>query len=77
MVLAAAEAHSPMLSVGIYISLCRTHVNFLWLPFLTINQYSFLLIASRDPMFAFVFDESLFAFEYDTPPFEFALLFDR
>ena len=28
-------------------------------------------------MFAFVFDESLFAFAYETPPFAFALLFDR
>jgi len=28
-------------------------------------------------MFAFVFDESLFVFAYDTPPFAFALLFDR
>lgn len=28
-------------------------------------------------MFAFVFDESLFVFAYATPPFAFALLFDR
>ena len=28
-------------------------------------------------MFAFVFDESLFAFAYETPPNAFALLFDR
>lgn len=28
-------------------------------------------------MFAFEFDEALFAFAYDTPPFEFALLFER
>lgn len=28
-------------------------------------------------MFAFVFDESLFEFAYDTPPFAFALLYDR
>lgn len=28
-------------------------------------------------MFVFVFDESLFVFAYATPPFAFALLFDR
>lgn len=28
-------------------------------------------------MFAFEFDGALFAAEYDTPPFAFALLFDR
>ena len=28
-------------------------------------------------MFAFVFEESLFAFAIDTPPFEFALLYER
>ncbi len=35
------------------------------------------LFASREPMFAFVTDESLFVFAYDTPPFAFALLYDR
>ena len=28
-------------------------------------------------MFVFAFDESLFAFAYETPPLAFALLFDR
>lgn len=36
-----------------------------------------LLSARRDPMFAFVFDESLFAFAYETPAFELALLLER
>ena len=37
----------------------------------------FPLFAGREPMFVAVFDESLFVFAYDTPPFAFALLFDR
>ena len=35
------------------------------------------MIARRDPLFAFVFEESLFAFAYATPPCEFALLYER
>ena len=41
-----------------------------------VRQYLFL-IASREPMFEFVFEESLFVFKYATPPLAFALLFDR
>ena len=33
--------------------------------------------ARRDPYHAFVFDESLFAFMYETPLFELALLPER
>ena len=33
--------------------------------------------ARRDPFHAFVFDESLFAFVYETPAFELALLLER
>jgi hypothetical protein len=32
------------------------------------------LFSSRDPTFVFEFDASLFAFEFATPPFAFALL---
>ena len=35
------------------------------------------LSARRDPFHAFVFDESLFAFVYETPAFELALLLER
>ena len=33
--------------------------------------------ASREPMLALVLDESWLVLAYDTPPFAFALLFDR
>ena len=33
--------------------------------------------ARREPMFVFVFEESLFAFDIETPPFGFALLLPR
>ena len=33
--------------------------------------------ARRDPYHVFVFDESLFAFVYETPAFELALLLER
>lgn len=46
----------------------------IWLTTAFIN---FSLFARRDPIFVFVFDESLFAFTYATPPFVFALLFER
>lgn len=36
-----------------------------------------LPFASREPIFAFVFDEALFALAYATPPFVFELLYDR
>ena len=35
------------------------------------------LKASRTPMNAYVFDESLFAYAHETPPNAFALLLDR
>ncbi len=35
------------------------------------------LKASRTPTDAFVYDESLFAYAYETPPNAYALLFDR
>lgn len=37
----------------------------------------YILISRREPIFAFEFEASLFAFAYDTPPFEFALLYPR
>ena len=36
-----------------------------------------VLKASRTPMYAYVFDESLLAYAYETPPNAYALLFDR
>ena len=35
------------------------------------------LFASRAPLFEFEFENALFAFAYDKPPFAFALLFER
>ena len=36
-----------------------------------------LLFASREPLFEFEFENALFAFAYDKPPFAFELLFER
>ena len=40
-------------------------------------KISFRLLFRREPMFVFVFEESLFAFDIETPPFGFALLLPR
>ena len=46
--------------------------------FYAVGQYIFIpLFARREPTVAFAVPESLFAFEYATPPFVFARLFDR
>ena len=44
--------------------------------FLCFRQFN-ALSARRDPFHAFVFDESLFAFAYETPAFVLALLLER